>query len=114
MFASSIYFLSSISTLITNECFSNIKNRFTKLRDWIIVFSVFYEKDLNESLVVEKIEEKEALELKKNYVLYPDRRKEIMTSTQFKVQDIFGANINKDTISQDRIIKSNNFSVKMM
>ena len=35
--ASSISFLSSISTLITNEYFSKLKMRYTKLRDWINV-----------------------------------------------------------------------------
>ena len=46
MCASSISFLSSISTLITNECFSNLKNRYIKLRDWIKVITLLYEKTL--------------------------------------------------------------------
>ena len=38
MSAGSISFLSSISTLITNEYFSKLKIRYTKLRDRIIVY----------------------------------------------------------------------------
>ena len=41
-------------------------------------------------MVDEKINEKEAEELKKIYNHYIDKRKETMTSTQFKVEDVFG------------------------
>ena len=41
MCASSISFLSSISTLITNEYFSKLKILYTKLRDWIHVITFF-------------------------------------------------------------------------
>ena len=44
MCASSMSFLSSISTLITNEYFSKLKIRYTKLRDWINVITLLYEK----------------------------------------------------------------------
>ena len=37
-----------------------------------------------------------------------------MDSTKFRVEDIFGDVINKDTISSDQIIKLNNFLAKMM
>ena len=40
MCASSISFLSSISTLITKEYFSKLKIRYTKLRDWIKVITL--------------------------------------------------------------------------
>ena len=49
--AGSFSFLSSISTIITNEYFSRLKVRDTKLRDWINVFTLFYEKTLKESII---------------------------------------------------------------
>ena len=39
-----ISFLSSISTLITNYYFSKLKLRCTKLREWIFVNTLLYEK----------------------------------------------------------------------
>ena len=36
---------------------------------------------------------------KKSYNHYFDKRKEIMNSTNFKVEDIFGDDISKDSIS---------------
>ena len=53
----------------------------------------------NQSMIDKKIDEKEALELKKIYNHYIDKRKEVMDSTKFKVEDIFGDVISKDTIS---------------
>ena len=52
---------------------------------------------------------KEAQELKKIYNHYLDKRREIMKNTQFKVDDIFGDIISKDTISPEQITKLNNF-----
>ena len=37
-----------------------------------------------------------------------------MKNTQFKVEVIFGDVINKNNISQDQIIKPNNFLAKIM
>ena len=73
--ASSISFLSSVSTLITNECFSKLKNRYTKLRDWIHVITLLYEKTLKQSMVGKTIDEEEAQELNKIYNHYLDKRK---------------------------------------
>ena len=61
-----------------------------------------------------KIDDKEAMELKKISNHYLDKRKEIMENTQCKVEDVFGDRVNKDNISQDQIIKPNKFSAKMM
>ena len=65
-------------------------------------------------MVDKKIDEKEASELKKIYNHYIDKRKEIMDSTKFKVEDIFGDVISKDSISPEQITKLNNFLAKMM
>ena len=65
-------------------------------------------------MIDKKIDEKEALELKKIYNHYIDKRKEIMNSTSFKVEDIFGDVISKDSISPEQTIKLNNFLAKIM
>ena len=114
IFASSISFLSSIGTLITNQFFSRFKIRYIKLRDWINVYTLLYERTLKQSMIDKKIDEKDAKELKKIYNHYLDKRKEIMLNTEFKVQDIFGDVISEDSISPEQITKLNNFLAKMM
>ena len=111
---SSTALLTSLAILITNEYVSKLKLRYTKLRDWINFITILYEKTLNQSMIDKKIDEKEALELKKIYNHYIDKRKEIMNSTKFKVEDIFGDVISKDSISTEQITKLNNFLAKIM
>ena len=65
-------------------------------------------------MIDKKLDEKEAQELKKFYNHYLDKRKEIMNSTKFRVEDIFGDVISKDTISSEQITKLNNFLAKKM
>ena len=64
--ASSTAFLASMATLITNEYFSKLKIRYTKLRDHINMITLLYEKTLNKSMIDKKIDPNEAEELKKN------------------------------------------------
>ena len=59
---SSTALLTSIAFLITNENISKLKIRYTKLRNWINVTTLLYEKTLETSMVDEKEEE----ELKKD------------------------------------------------
>ena len=49
--SSSTALLTSIAILITNEYISKLKIRYTKLRDWIIVITLLYEKTLKQSMV---------------------------------------------------------------
>ena len=59
-------------------------------------------------MVVKKIDGKEALELKRIYNHYLDKRNEIMNSTII-------SNVNSnDSISTEEITKLNNFLAKMM
>ena len=46
------------------------------------------------------------------YNHYLDKRKDIMKTTQFKVEDEFGDIISKDNFSQEQIIEPNNFLAK--
>ena len=106
---SSTALLTSLSILITNEYISKLKLRYTKLRDWINFITILYEKTLIQSMIDKQIDEKEALELKKIYNHYLDKRKQIMDSTKFKVEDIFGEVISKDSISPEQKTKLDYF-----
>ena len=112
--SSSTALLTSIAILITNEYISKLKIRYTKLKDWINVITLLYEKTLKESMIDKKIDQKEAEQLKQIYNHYVDKKPEIMKNTQFKVEEIFTDVIHKDTISQEQIVKLNNFLAKMM
>ena len=65
-------------------------------------------------MIDKTIDEKEALKLKKFYNHYIGKRKEIMNSTKFKVEDKFGDFVSKNSISPEQIIKLNDFSAKIM
>ena len=52
--SSSTDLLTSIAILITNEYISKLKIRCTKLRDWINVITLLYEKTLKSSMVDKK------------------------------------------------------------
>ena len=112
--SSSTALLTSIAILITNEYISKLKIRYTKLRDWINVITLLYEKTLKQSMVDKNIDEKETQELKKIYNHYIDKRSKIMENTIFKVEDVFGDVISKDKFSQEQITKLNNFLAKIM
>ena len=112
--SSSTAMLTSIAILITSEYISKLKIRYTKLRDWINVITVLYEKTLKESMTDKKIDQKEADQLKQIYNHYVDKKSEIMKNTSFKVEDIFGDVVSKDTITTEQITKLNNFLAKMM
>ena len=112
--SSSTALLTSIAISITNEYISKLKIRYTKLRDWINVITLLYEKTFKTSMIDKKIDQKESEELKKIYNHYIDKRKEIMKNTQFKVEDVFGDVISEDNFSQEQITKLNNFLAKIM
>ena len=63
---------------------------------------------------MKKIDEKEALEYKKIYIHYLDKRKETMKNTSFRVEHNFGTVINQDSISQELITKLIIFLAEMM
>ena len=111
--SSSTALLTSIAILITNEYISKLKIRYTKLRFWINVITLLYEKTLKESMIDKVINQKEADQLKQVYNHYVDKKSEMMINTRFEVEDIFNDVINKDTISQEQIVELNNFLAKM-
>ena len=112
--SSSTALLTIITILMTNEYISKLKIRYTKLRDWINVVTLLYEKTLKQSMVDKKIDEKEAQELKNAYNHYFEKRNEIMKNTQFKVEDVFGDVLSKDIFSPEQITKLKKFLAKIM
>ena len=109
---SSTALLSSSAILITSEYISKLKLLYTKLRQGINFTTILYEKTLNQSMIDKKIDEKEALDLKKIYTHYHDKRKKIMNSTKFKVENVFGDVISKDSNSTEQIKKETIFQQK--
>ena len=85
---SSTALLTSIAILITNEYISKLKLRYRKLRDLINVSTLLYEKKLKKSMIDKKRDAKEAEKFRHIYNHYNDKRKEIMDSTKFKVENI--------------------------
>ena len=65
-------------------------------------------------MIDKKIDQKETEQLKQIYNHYVDKLKEIMDSTEFKVEDVFGDVISKDSISPESVTKLNNFLSKLM
>ena len=76
--SSSTALLTSIAILITNEYLSKLKLRYTKLRDWINVITLLYERTLKTYMVHKKFDQKEAEERRNIYNHYLERRKDIM------------------------------------
>ena len=72
--SSSSALLTSIAILITNDYFSKIKIPFTKLRDWINVITLLYEKTL-ETSVVDKKNDKKKLRNKKRFIIIIEIKK---------------------------------------
>ncbi len=107
-------FIASIATLITNEYLSKRKARYTKLRDHINMITLLYEKTLTKSMMDKKIDEKEGEELKQIYNHYLEKRKDIMNSTRFSVEEVFGKMNVSDTINAEQIQKLNTFLAKVM
>ena len=106
-------FLTSVAVLITNEYIAKLKMRYTKLRDWINMISLLYEKTLKTSMIDKKIDDKEANELKRIYNHYLEKRKDIMNSTKFTFEDVFGT-LGNEAITHEQITKLNNFLSRMM
>ena len=65
-------------------------------------------------MVDKKIDDKDAKELKEIHNHYLDKRTDITKNTQFKIEDVFGDTLNKDSISPEQTKKLNNFLAKMM
>ena len=107
--ASSTALLTSTAILITKENIPKLKIRFTKLRDWMNVIILLYEKTLTQCMVDQKICEKEALVKKKIYNHNLDQRKAKRKITQINIEDIYGDIIGQDIVSRDQIMKLNIF-----
>ena len=65
-------------------------------------------------MIDKKINEIEGVKLRQILNHYINKQDEIEKSTQFKVEEVFGNIIPKDTISPEQITKLNNFLAKIM
>ena len=106
--------LTLLAILITKENTSNIKTLYSKLGDWIDITTLLYENTLKQSMIDKKIDEKEVLGLITIHYFYPDKRKEIMKNTQFKIEDILFKLISKHTTSPEQTTKRNSFLTDLM
>ena len=81
--ASSSALITLIPILITKEDISKLKIRYTKLRHWINVISLLYQKTSKQSMIHKKKEMK----------------------IQFKLEYVFGDILGKESISSEHITK---------
>ena len=75
---------------------------------------LLHEKTLTKSMMEKKIDEKEGEELKQIYNHYLEKRKDIMKSIKFSVEEVFGKMNMSDTINPEQIQKLNTFLAKLM
>ena len=85
--SSSTALLTGIGILIMNECISELKIWYTKLREWINVIALLYEKSQESFMIEEETDDKEAEELRKIYNIYLDKIEGIMKKISFKIED---------------------------
>ena len=78
--------LTNFPILITNEYISKLKIRHSMIRDWMNVFTLLYERTLKTSMMDKNIDAKEAVEMKKNYILYLDKRKKYLKKNNVKLK----------------------------
>ena len=71
-------------------------------------------KDFDNLYGWQKIDGKEAEDMKKIYFHYIDKRSEIMKHAQFRNEEVFGDVISKDSTSSEQITKQKNCLVKIM
>ena len=65
-------------------------------------------------MVDQKIDAKEAEEVKKFYIHYLDKKTVTMKNTQFKAEDKFGGILNKNSFSPEQVTNFSNFLGRMM
>ena len=65
-------------------------------------------------MIVKKTDQKEVNLLKQNYNHYIEKRSEMIKNTQFRVEDVFGDVISKDSISTELITKLKNFLAEVI
>ena len=69
---------------------------------------MLYENTLKQSMIDKNIYQNESEE-KKIYSHYLDKAKKIIKNTQFKVEDVFGDKISKDSISPEQTTNLKSF-----
>ena len=105
-------FILSLSSLITSFYLEKYKLKCVKIKNYINITILLYEKTMKNALKDNKIDENEGKDLKDIYQYYLNHKADIKKSFQFKVEDVFkdfGSMLEKEGLTKDIIDKLNDF-----
>ena len=91
-----------------------MKKRYNKLRNWIKVVTLLYEKTSKQSKVDKNLKQEEAVDLKIIYNHYLDKKYDIMKNTQFRVEDTFCDILGKKSFSPEQIFERKKILTKII
>ena len=110
-------FILTIASMIMNAYLDSVKIRNRKIQDFINLTILLYEKTMKKALQDNIINEQEQRELKDIYQHYLNKKEDIKKSTQFDVKEVFkdslGEMSKRDLISDEIIVKLNDFLTKL-
>ena len=112
--ASKSALITSTATWITNEYIFKLKIRYTTLGDWINVSSLLYRRTSKQPMIDKKSDAKGAQKKKNIDIIYLEKRAHMMKKDQFKVKDVFGDILGKESFSPQQITKIQNFLAEIM
>ena len=107
----------TIASMIMNAYLDSVKIRNRKIRDFINLTILLCEKTMKKALQDSIIIEQEQRESKDIYQHYLNKKDDIKNSTQFDVKEVFkdslGEMSKRDLISDEIIVKLNDFLTKL-
>ena len=110
-------FVLTIASMIKNAYLDSVKTRNRKIQDFINLTILLYEKTMKKALQDNIINEQEQRELKDIYQHYLNKKDDVKKSTQFDVKEVFkdslGEMAKRDLISDEIIVKLNDFLTKL-
>ena len=110
-------FILTIASMIMNAYLDSVKIRNRKIQAIINLTILLYEKTMKKALQDNIINEQEQRELKDIYQHYLNKKEDIKKSTQFDVKEVFkdslGEMSKRDLISDEIIVKLNDFLTKL-
>ena len=109
-------FVLTIASMIMHAYLDSVKIRNRKIRDFINLTVLLYEKTMKKALQDNTINEQEQRELKDIYQHYLNKKDDVKKSTQFDVKEVFKDSLvemaKRDLIKDEIIVKLNDFSNK--
>ena len=97
-------FILSLSSLITSFYLEKYKLKCVKIKNYINITILLYEKTMKNALKDNKKDENEGKDLKDIYQYYLNHKADIEKSFQFKVEDVFkdfGSMLEKEGLTKD-------------